>query len=131
MLHIRFYLTRSQLNFGVGRTTIFSNATRMQIAISTASPRRSSMGTQHRTRALVAIAVLVAKQIVAQPAGLPRPVADHHTHLGSVAVWELVNERLPVVTLPRDLDQLLRDFERNWELPDNKMALANQFTDSG
>ena len=26
---------------------------------------------------------------------------------------------------------MLRDFERNWQLPDNKMALANQFTDSG
>jgi len=113
------------------RTTSFSNATGMQIAISTASPRSSSMGTQHRTRGLVAIAVLVAKQMVAQPAGLPRPVADHHGHLQSVAVWQLFNERLPLVTLPNDLDQLLRDFERNWQLPDNKMALANQFTDSG
>lgn len=90
-----------------------------------------SMASQLPTRVLAAVAVLVAGQVFAQPAGLPRPGADHHSHLSSVAVWELVNERLPVVTLPSDLDQLLRDFERNWQLPDSKMALANQFTDSG
>ena len=43
---------------------------------------------------------LVAKQTVAQPAGLPRPVADHHAHLQSVAVWQLFNERLPLVNPP-------------------------------
>jgi predicted TIM-barrel fold metal-dependent hydrolase len=58
-------------------------------------------------------------------------VADHHGHLQSVAIWQLFNERLPVVRLPSDLDQLLRDFERNWQAPDNKTALAEQFTDSG
>ncbi len=62
---------------------------------------------------------------------MPRPVADHHAHLRSIANWQLVNERLPVVKLPGDLDQLLRDFERNWQASDNKTALAAQFTDSG
>lgn len=89
------------------------------------------MASKLPARVLAAVAVLVAGRVFAQPAGLPRPVADHHGHLQSVAVWELFNERLPVVSLPRDLDQLLRDFERNWQLSDNKMALANQFTDSG
>jgi predicted TIM-barrel fold metal-dependent hydrolase len=58
-------------------------------------------------------------------------VADHHTHLQSVALWHLVNERLPVVSLPADLDSVLRSFERNWQAPDNKTALAAQFTASG
>ena len=75
--------------------------------------------------------MLVATEALAQGAGVPRPVADHHGHLQSVAVWQLFNERLPVVTLPPDLDRLLRDFERNWQAPDNKTALAEQFTDSG
>jgi predicted TIM-barrel fold metal-dependent hydrolase len=89
------------------------------------------MARQHRSRRLVAIAVLVATEALAQRPGGPRPVADHHGHLQSVAVWQLFNERLPVVKLPPDLDQLLRDFERNWQAPDNKTALAEQFTDSG
>lgn len=60
-----------------------------------------------------------------------RPAADHHTHLQSVAVWRLFNERLPVVPLPADLEDVLRSFERNWQARDNKTALAEQFTDSG
>ena len=94
-------------------------------------PSFSSMATTLRTCRLAAIAVLIATNVHAQSEGLPRPVADHHAHLRSVANWQLVNERLPVVKLPGDLDQLLRDFERNWQAPDNKIALAAQFTDSG
>lgn len=46
-------------------------------------------------------------------------------------MWHLFNERLPVVSLPADIDSVLRSFERNWQAPDNKMALAAQFTASG
>jgi predicted TIM-barrel fold metal-dependent hydrolase len=89
------------------------------------------MATPLRTCRLAAIAVLIATRVLAQSEGVPRPVADHHAHLQSIAVWQLFNKRLPVVKLPGELDQLLRDFERNWQAPDNKTALAAQFTDSG
>jgi predicted TIM-barrel fold metal-dependent hydrolase len=89
------------------------------------------MATALRACRLASIAVLIATQAVAQTQSVPRPGADHHAHLRSIANWQLVNERLPVVKLPGDLDQLLRDFERNWQAPDNKTALAAQFTDSG
>src|SRR5688500_1513568 len=95
------------------------------------APTSAPMATRLRSSRLAAIAVLVATRALAQGDGVPRPVADHHGHLQSVAVWQLFNERLPVVRLPSDLDQLLRDFERNWQAPDNKTALAEQFTDSG
>src|ERR1043165_9807089 len=84
-----------------------------------------------RVPSLGAIAILVALQASAQSNPGLRPLADHHAHLNSVAFWRLLNERLPTVALPPDLDELLRAFERNWRAPDNKTALANQFTDSG
>jgi predicted TIM-barrel fold metal-dependent hydrolase len=60
-----------------------------------------------------------------------RPVADHHGHLQSMAVWHLFNEQLPITALPAELDRMLRDFERGWQAPDNKIALADLFTDEG
>jgi hypothetical protein len=93
----------------------------------------SSRHGQVKLRALLigATPCLFALQASAQSGQGPRPLADHHTHLQSVALWRLFNERLPTVALPADLDELLRAFERNWRAADNKTALANQFTDSG
>jgi predicted TIM-barrel fold metal-dependent hydrolase len=79
----------------------------------------------------LSVLALIAPPASAQLDSAVRPVADHHTHLQSLAVWHLFNERLPVVSLPADIDDVLRSFERNWQAPDNKMALAAQFTDSG
>src|SRR4051812_43195010 len=83
-----------------------------------------------RAPSIAVIAFLFALQASAQSNQGPRPLADHHTHLQSVALWRLVNERLPTVALPTDLDELLRAFERNWPAADNKTALANQFSDA-
>ena len=77
------------------------------------------------------VLALIAAPASAQLDSALRPVADHHTHLQSRAMWQLFNERLAVVSLPADIDGVLRSFERNWQAPDNKMALASQFTDSG
>src|ERR1043165_4744601 len=70
----------------------------------------SSMATPLRTCRLAAIAVPISTRVLAQSEDVPRPVADHHAHLRSIANWQLVNERLPVVKLPDHLDQVLRDF---------------------
>jgi len=67
----------------------------------------------------------------AQGVGPARPVADHHGHLQSSAVWRLFNGQLPVAPLPADLDQVLRGFERGWQARDNKITLAELFTDDG
>lgn len=60
-----------------------------------------------------------------------RPVADHHIHLQSRAIWQLFHEVLPTVALPADLDSVLRGFERGWLAADNKTALAALFTEDG
>jgi predicted TIM-barrel fold metal-dependent hydrolase len=79
----------------------------------------------------IGAAALIASPASAQLDSVVRPVADHHTHLQSVAVWRLFNERLPIVSLPTDIEDVVRSFERNWRAGDNKTALAEQFTDSG
>jgi predicted TIM-barrel fold metal-dependent hydrolase len=70
----------------------------------------------------------MAAQPAAAPAQKPTaPVADHHTHLLSVAGAKLVNDPpLPAVELPEDLTRLLRDLEKGWN---DKSALTDLFTD--
>ena len=80
---------------------------------------------------VLGLVALVASSASAQIDSAVRPVADHHTHLQSVAMWHLFNERLPVVSLPAGIDSVLRSFERNWQASDNKTALAAQFTATG
>src|SRR5690348_14626564 len=80
---------------------------------------------------VLGLVALVASSASAHIDSAVRPVADHHTHLQSVAMWHLFNERLPVVSLPAGIDSVLRSFERNWQASDNKTALAAQFTATG
>lgn len=79
---------------------------------------------------VLATALAFAAQPLSGQATL-RPVADHHAHLQSLAMWHLFNDPLPTVQLPADLDRVLRDFERGWEAADNKAALSTLFTDDG
>jgi len=60
-----------------------------------------------------------------------RPVADHHAHLQSRAVWPLFHGVLPFLVLPADLDGVLRDFEHGWQAADNRAALSALFTADG
>ena len=82
--------------------------------------------------ALLEVALARAGQpLRAQAAPALRPIADHHVHLQSRADWELFNAQLPFVTLPADLDGVLREFEHGWQAADNKIALSEVFTEDG
>jgi predicted TIM-barrel fold metal-dependent hydrolase len=81
---------------------------------------------------ILAAAVACAAQPLRGQAELPlRPVADHHAHLQSKAIWLLFHEELPIIALPADLDSLLSAFEQGWRAGDNKTALAALFTEDG
>jgi predicted TIM-barrel fold metal-dependent hydrolase len=79
----------------------------------------------------LALVILTSSTLRGQSDTAPRPVADHHVHLQSLAMWRLFNGALPVITPPEEIDRLLRDFERGWRTTDNKVALAEVFTDDG
>ena len=92
------------------------------------------MRTPSRTIRLTVLAMSLVganPPLGAQTESALRPVADHHVHLQSLAVWHLFNDPLPFVTLPADLDRVLREFERAWPARDNKIALSELFTDDG
>jgi predicted TIM-barrel fold metal-dependent hydrolase len=82
-------------------------------------------------RAALLAGVSVAFSLNAQSPESFRPAADHHGHLQSVAVWELFNAQLPVVTPPADIDRVLHTFEQGWQAADNKVTLSELFTDDG
>jgi predicted TIM-barrel fold metal-dependent hydrolase len=74
--------------------------------------------------ALAALAALPAAPSGPKPAV---PLADHHTHLLSVAAAKLVNDPpLPAIELPEDLALLLREREKGWN---DKPALTGLFTE--
>jgi predicted TIM-barrel fold metal-dependent hydrolase len=57
------------------------------------------------------------------------PLADHHTHIWSLAASTLVTQPLmPVVELPEDLKRLLQDKERFGGKDKNPTALADLYT---
>jgi len=92
-------------------------------------------GMNHPSRAtrLAAFAVAVAmatRAVGAQTEPAFRPIADHHAHLQSRAAWDLFHQTLPFVTLPDDLDRVLRDYEAGWASLD-KSKIAGLFTDDG
>jgi predicted TIM-barrel fold metal-dependent hydrolase len=58
------------------------------------------------------------------------PVADHHVHLRSPAVTQLFGEQIPVVSLPKDVEVLLTEFERHWRTR-NAAGVAALFTPDG
>ncbi len=79
--------------------------------------------------ALVAVTALLTepRQFAARPP--VAPIADHHTHLWSLAASTLVTEPLmPVVELPEDLNRLLRDKERFGGKNKDAAALADLYT---
>ena len=73
---------------------------------------------------------LVTEPLGAQTDAALRPVADHHAHLQSLTAWGLFHETLPVVTLPADVDRVLRAFEHGWQSLD-KSEIASIFTEDG
>jgi len=59
------------------------------------------------------------------------PAVDHHTHLSSPAATLLyLQDPLPTITLPPELDRLLRDYER-FQRAGDKAGLASLFTEDG
>lgn len=79
--------------------------------------------------ALVAVTTLLTepRQFAARPPVVP--LADHHTHVWSLAASTLVTEPLmPVVEPPEDLKRLLRDKERFGGKDKDAAALADLYT---
>jgi predicted TIM-barrel fold metal-dependent hydrolase len=60
----------------------------------------------------------------------PNPVADHHVHLRSPAMTQLLGEHIPPIALPADLQLVLEAFESHWRAR-NAGALASLFTPDG
>lgn len=64
----------------------------------------------------LAAALFLCSSAPAQPS-IPAPAADHHTHIWSIKISELgIGPWLPPITLPKELDDLLRTKERQSKL---------------
>src|SRR5258708_3400527 len=60
-----------------------------------------------------------------------RPAIDHHTHVSSAAATVLnLEEPPPTITLPPELDRVLRDYERS-RLIGEQSSFASLFTEDG
>lgn len=76
---------------------------------------------------LIAYGPLPGRELAGQSSS---PVSDHHAHLKSPAMASLWHSRLPPVTLPADVDRVLKDFARHWHARD-EAAFAELFTENG
>ncbi|HEX8198475.1 MAG TPA: amidohydrolase family protein [Pyrinomonadaceae bacterium] len=60
---------------------------------------------------------------------MPPPVADYHIHIQSLSMSKnLTPSQLPVIELPKEFEQLLRDKEKFGGRIKNKSALTNLYT---
>src|SRR5580765_2968803 len=102
-----------------------------ETSISENASKQGCERSQSMKRILFMAALAMATQPQTARTQTLRPAADHHTHVSSAAATTLTTEEpLPTVTLPADLDRVLRDYER-FRLLGDPSRFASLFTEDG